>query len=446
MAASATPPSADDAPTVAVAVSGGRDSTALLHATVRVARDLGLRVLALHVHHGLLPEADDWVAHLQRQCAAWADEGLPLRLRWTRLAGAPARGDSVEAWARRGRYAALARMAQEEGAGLVLLAHHRRDQAETFVLQALRGGGAAGLSGMPRVAHRHGVAWVRPWLEQPPEAVAAYAQAHGLAFVHDPSNDDTGFARNRLRHGVMPALREAFPAAESALAAAARHAQQARDCLDALAGIDRAACEDAAAGALKLDAISALAPARQANLLRHWLRERTGQGPAQSLLDRLLCELDGQGPATWVAGAWRLRRYRGLLRCEAAGPPAGATTPMPELLCITGPGRIELPAWSGALQVEAVAAHGLAAQRLAQGVELRLRRGGEQFALTPGGTPRSLKKQYQALGVAPWARGGPLLWQRDTLLFVPGLGVDARAWAAPGQPQLALTWCPAAAG
>jgi len=134
---------------VAVAASGGRDSTALLHATCRAARELGLEVVALHVHHGLMPQADAWLDHVRRQCARWSKTGLPVRFRAQVLAGQPGRGASVEAWARHKRYAALASMAHDEGIGLVLLAHHRSDQAETFLLQALRGSGPAGLSAMP---------------------------------------------------------------------------------------------------------------------------------------------------------------------------------------------------------------------------------------------------------------------------------------------------------
>jgi tRNA(Ile)-lysidine synthase len=122
-------------PVVAVAFSGGRDSTALLHATLRAARDGGVQVVALHVHHNLQPEADTWLAHAQQVCQRWS-RGAPLRLLHRRLAGTPARGDSVEAWARRERYRALADMAHEAGAELVLLAQHRRDQAETFLLRA----------------------------------------------------------------------------------------------------------------------------------------------------------------------------------------------------------------------------------------------------------------------------------------------------------------------
>ncbi|WP_157266246.1 tRNA lysidine(34) synthetase TilS [Azohydromonas aeria] len=439
MDASPTPPSAD-VPCVAVAASGGRDSTALLHATARAARAQGLRVLALHVHHGLLPEADGWVERLQRQCRDWAALGLPVQFDWCHLDGRPGRGDSVEAWARRERYTALTRMARAGGTRLVLLAHHRRDQAETFILQALRGGGVAGLAAMPQQALRDGILWVRPWLDKPREAIEAYVQTHGLTFVQDPSNDDHGFARNRLRHAVMPALCSAFEQAEPALAAAARQAQQARECLDDLAALDLARVEQG--DELCLEALAALSPSRRANLLRHWLRLRTSRGPAQSLVERLVDELPGKAPARWPAGGHVLLRYRGRLRCEPRPDPGVATGQVPcTLPLLDEPGCHRLDAWGGSLQVRAVDEGGVAPAQL-RGCEPRARSGGEQFQLSTRGMPRSLKKQYQALGVPAWRRGGPLLWRGEQLLFVPGLGIDARHQAPPGTPQLALEWVP----
>ena len=437
MAASATPPNADSS-CVAVATSGGRDSTALLHATARAAQAQGLHVVALHVHHGLQAVADAWVEHLQAQCREWATKGLPVELRWCRLEGRPARGESVEAWARNGRYAALARMAHDVGAHIVLLAHHRRDQAETFILQALRGGGAAGLASMPREALRDGICWVRPWLQQSREAIEAYVDAHGLTFVEDPSNEDHGFARNRLRHQVMPALSAAFPEAEQALAAAARQAQQARECLAALAEIDL--LRTVQGDELRLGDLTALPPARQVNLLRHWLWQRCGRGASDTLLQRLVQELPGEPPASWPAGEHVLHRYRGLLRCVAAGQ--GVETAQGALPCsvsLSEPGRHRIEGWPGWLVVTPVCARGVSPQRL-QRCEVRPRQGGEQFQLAPSGIPRSLKKQYQAEGVPAWRRGGPLLWLGGDLLFAPGLGIDARQWAPGGEVQWALEW------
>lgn len=443
MAASATPPNADS-PCVGVATSGGRDSTALLHATARAAQAQGLHVVALHVHHGLQAVADAWVEHLQAQCREWASQGLPVELRWCRLEGRPVRGESVEAWARNGRYAALARMAGEAGAHVVLLAHHRRDQAETFMLQALRGGGAAGLASMPREAWRDGICWGRPWLQLSREAIEAYVDAHGLAFVEDPSNEDHGFARNRLRHQVMPALSAAFPEVEQSLAAAARQAQQARECLAALADIDlqQAAQDDQ----LRIGDVMALPPARQVNLLRHWLWQRCGRGASDTLLQRLVRELPGEPPASWPAGEHVLHRYRGLLRCEAAGQGTDmAVDASPCAVSLPQPGRYRLEGWSGWLEVTSVSGCGVSPRQL-QNCQARPRQGGEQFQLKPGGIPRSLKKQYQAEGVPAWRRSGPLLWLGNDLLFAPGLGIDARQWAPNGDVQWALEWVADGAG
>ena len=139
----------DPRPVVAIACSGGRDSVALLHATLNAGRALGTSVVALHVHHGLMADADRWASELEALCECW-NVGFECE----RLSGSPEPGESVEAWARRGRYRALARMARDAGASLVLLGHHLHDQAETVLLQALRGAGPAGLAAMPRVVER----------------------------------------------------------------------------------------------------------------------------------------------------------------------------------------------------------------------------------------------------------------------------------------------------
>lgn len=442
-AATATPRTAEAA--VAVAYSGGRDSTALLHATLAAARDSGLAVHALHVHHGLSTQADAWLAHCEAQCRRWARAGHAVHFHAERLALKPARGESVEALARDARYAALARLARAAGCGLVLLAQHRRDQAETFLLQALRGAGAAGLAAMPARVERDGLVWARPWLERPREAIEAYLRRHRLRHVEDDSNADPRYARNRLRLEVWPALLAAFPQAEASLADAARRAQEAAQVAAGRAALDLATCVDDE-GALKLAAWQGLDPVHAGQALRLWIARRSGRAPTAAELERLREELPGRAPARWTLQAGgELRRYRGRLRYEGGALPAAQGLGRETQLHLRGAGRYPLPGWGGVLVAERVAHGGLAIARL-QPVRLVARVGGERFQPASGRPPRSLKKQFQAAGLPAWARGGALLYDGAQLLFVPGLGVDARALAAPGEPQLALRWEPASAG
>jgi len=431
-----------DRPVVAVACSGGRDSVALLHATRRAGDALGTSVVALHVHHGLMADADRWGTELAQVCARWDVPFLEDRLR-----GAPRAGESVEAWARRERYAALARMARSAGASIVLLGHHLHDQAETVLLQALRGAGPAGLAAMPRVAVRDGLTWARPWLARTGAEIDAYVAPLQVDVAVDPSNADPRFARSRLRHDVMPTLRQAFPDAEVALAAVARRAGEARAVLDEVADDDLRRL--GAGDVLPLAAWRALSIARRANALRAWLG-RVLPGPVpQTLLDRLLAETADDATRRWpVDGTHVLRAWRGTLavvapsRARKRVTPAGASASgrVGEGLSLLRCDRYAVPGWDGALEVFATAERGVAPHRLAQ-VQARVRAGGERFVLNPAGGARSLKKQWQSQGVPAEGRDGPLVWGGDgALLFVPGLGVDARAWAPAGAPQWGLRW------
>jgi tRNA(Ile)-lysidine synthase len=418
MAASATPRIADLDP-VAVAFSGGLDSTALLHVVTRT----GARVLACHVHHGLQPQADDWAAHCERVAHQFG-----AAFACTRLSGAPARGDSIEGWARAGRHRALHEMAVSAGADLLLLAHHRRDQAETFLLQAMRGAGTAGLAGMPRTQWRHGLRWARPWLNQPRERILAYAREHQLSWIEDPSNADARHERNRLRQELWAA----FPKAEAGLAQSACWMQQADALATEVAAADLAAI--ATPERLDLTAWARLSPARASNALRAWLAAHT-QAPA-SLVQRLLHEWRPGHAARWPAPGGDLHAHRdGLFWVPHAGEPPRA----PELLDLSRPGLYPQRGWGGAWQVE-VAHPGIATLRLAR-LTQRGRSGGEQFQRAPASAARSLKKASQEADLPPWRRGGPLLWdEQGRLIAVAGLGMDARAFAGQDEPSLSVRW------
>lgn len=322
---------------IAVAASGGRDSTALLHATVRAARSLGVQVWAFHVHHGLSAQADGWAAHVRGQCRRWSTAESPVGFDMVRLSGAPAPGESVEAWARRGRYEALGALARQHGVEAVLLAQHRRDQAETVLLQVLRGGGPAGAAAMPAKAERRGIAWLRPWLERSDAEIDAYVRRWRLSHVEDDSNADERYARNRLRRRVWPTLLEAFPQAEAAVGASAVRMAEAAACLRELAQLDLSACLTSGGGrpeefalsgrmledvprtgstvALDARALSRLSRDRRANLLRHWLAEVQAAPVPDSLVRRLTDEaVTPRGGRRWPAPLGEVRLERCVLR------------------------------------------------------------------------------------------------------------------------------------
>ena len=430
---------------LAVAYSGGRDSTALLHAVLHQAAALGLDVFALHVHHGLHPDADAWLAHAKAQSARWAEQGLPVRFIAHRVTARPAKGDSIEAWARERRYRALKAMADEHEVRLVLLAHHRRDQAETFLLQALRGAGPAGLAAMPRQAVRDDIEWRRPWLDRTRDEIDAYLRRHALAHVDDGSNLDPRFERNRLRLAVWPAFVQAFGDAEAALARAARRAGEADALLDEIAEADLSCIAEPSG--LRVDAWRTLTPARRSNALRAWLTRELGAAAPSSLVVRLMHELGRAGSGRWPCERGELRSYRGCLSVSRAPPAApdfepSAPAPLPEAaLTVQAAGIYRLPGWNGRLRVEHARDAGVPFAWLGR-LELRAREGGERFQAGLGRPPRALKKQYQAAAVPAWARAGPLVYSGGQLVFVPGLGLDARVLGLAGQALARLAWLP----
>jgi tRNA(Ile)-lysidine synthase len=422
---------------VAVAASGGRDSTALLHCTVRQASALGIEVVALHVHHGLMPGADSWLAQVRSQCRRWG-AGFMSR----HLTDRPAPGASVEAWARRGRYRALADMAHEAGCGLVLLAHHRRDQAETWLLQALRGAGPAGLAAMPGMVCRADILWARPWLACPREAVENYVRRHRLRYAEDDSNADPRFARNRLRLGVWPALVAAFADAETTIAASAARAGESAALAAEVAALDLPALREG--HRLRVPAWLALPPARRCNALRAWLAGELHAPIPETLVARLQAELPATRAARWPAPGAELRLHRDLLGAAtkpapvpSGGGPVGQTS-----LDLSRCGVVEVAPWRGRFVVEPAQRDG-ATPALLGSLQAQDRAGNERFRLAPRAVARSLKKQFQARAVPAWERHGPLLFTPDgRLFFVPGLGIEASFHVEPGQPQLQLRWLP----
>ena len=272
-------PDASQAPLpLGVAYSGGADSTALLLAAAHYWPG---QVRALHVHHGLQDAADEFVRVCEAVCA---QAGVPLQVIAVDARHAP--GESPEDAARRARYAALAGAAKAQGLQAVLLGQHADDQVETLLLALSRGAGLPGLSSMAPRFERGGVAFFRPLLQIPAGALRQWLIDQPIAFADDPTNTDERYTRNRIRARLLPALAQVFPQFRATFARSARHAAQAQAVLVEVALQDLATV--GAPPAIK--ALQALSPARQANVLRHWLLIQHAT-PSAAQLDQLLHQL-----------------------------------------------------------------------------------------------------------------------------------------------------------
>lgn len=261
---------------LAVAYSGGADSTVLLLAAVR---QWPGQVQAIHVHHGLQDAADAFADHCRIVCASL---GVPLQVR--RVHARHALGESPEDAARQARYQALARAARDAGMQAVLLGQHADDQVETLLLALSRGAGLPGLAAMPPVFQREGMVFVRPLLALGARAIREWIAEQGVSVVEDPTNADTGYTRNRIRHRLLPALEEAFPQYRETFARSARHAAQAQELLETIAVEDLARM----GGVPGITALQQLARPRQGNALRHWLRSMHQTAPSAAQLEELL--------------------------------------------------------------------------------------------------------------------------------------------------------------
>jgi len=396
-----------------IAYSGGCDSAVLLHALATLRDQLPVELRALHVNHNLHEAAPEWAAHCHAVC-----EALAIPLYKVNVDARSSKGESPEAAARAARYRIFSDVL-EPGDGL-LLAHHRDDQAETLLLQLLRGSGPRGLAAMP--PHRpHGKGWLgRPLLVFSRQALCQYAKAAGLRWIDDPSNFDTEFDRNFLRQRVMPLLRERWPAAASTLARAAGHQAEAAELLQQLAEEDRQHTAGPQPNTLYIEALTQLTPERQRNLLRYWIDTVNDVPlPDQQRLIRILSEVipaaeDAQPCIRWPGG--QVRRYAGLLFLLAADP-----QPLAERLAWDLSDKLQL-ADGRVLSVVATIGEGLRASLQGNAtVSVRFRQGGEVCRPAGRGHQHELKKLFQEWGVPPWERPRvPLLYVGDEIAAVVG--------------------------
>jgi tRNA(Ile)-lysidine synthase len=431
---------------VALAYSGGVDSSVLLDIAAAHARGRNITLHAFHIHHGLSPNADAWLAHCERMCAARA-----VAFDARRIDAANA-GGGIEEAARIQRYAALGALCREHGATWLLTAHHQDDQAETVLLQLLRGTGVAGLSGMdrantaPGLLGSAGLTMARPLLGVARAEIERYAQTHAIAHIEDESNADARYARNAVRLQVMPLLAQLFPGFQQRFTRTAGHAQSAQRLLIELGAQDLRHC--LLGDCLDIAEVKKLDPDRIDNLLRYWFGARGMRMPSSAWLSEMRSQLleakaDAQLCVTHPDCHIRRHRDRVFLTPRRERDISGVGT---QAFAWAGQPSVAFSDFEGTLHFDPVAgdAAGIDAQWLReQRLWLRYRSGGERVKLAPNRPTKSVKYHCQAMDIPSWERPYlPIVGTAGTLLFAAGIGMDCLHQVTDGE-RISLRWQPA---
>ncbi len=410
-----------------VAFSGGLDSTVLLHLLVALREEHGVPLQAIHVDHGLQTDSGAWSEHCRQVAQDFNVEfqslGVAVQLE---------SGKGPEASARDARYNAL--HSKLESGDWLMSAHHREDQAETLLLNLIRGSGPMGIAGIGML-RRFGPGWLaRPLLDTSRRELVEYASREALLWIEDPSNVDRRFDRNFLRHDILPRLGARWPDIAARLQRSARHAGEASRLLSDLARIDLESL-GGCARRLAIDGLLRLSAARQRNLLRYALRELGLSTPTAMQLSRIQNEVlpareDAQPLVTWPGTV--VRRYRNGLYLLPESPqtvPGSIRVDADEVPLGPGLGILEF------LRGQAV---GLSEEMMRRDIQIRFRQGGEEFKPYHQSHTRKLKKLLQEEGVVPWMRDRlPLVYAGDDLVAVGDLWLAASAVSEPG---VALRW------
>jgi tRNA(Ile)-lysidine synthase len=419
-----------------VGYSGGVDSHVLLHvlAQQRVAL-AGKTLAAVYIDHGLQPEASCWGEHCAAICRKLA---VPFTVLRVTVRARP--GESPEAAARSARYRAFAALLDEASA--LLTAHQQDDQAETVLLQLLRGTGPRGLAAMPLAAPLGTGLLLRPLLEISREAILAYAEYHRLRWIEDPSNAHLTFDRNFLRQEILPCLRQRWPGVARTLGRSALLCGEVSELLDSALEDDIKKAVSERADALLLAPLHTLSPPRQRNLLRGWLRSLGLPVPNRAQLEKILTDVlpaapDRQPQVSWPGAA--VRRYRERLYALPPLPPHDPAAVIPW----SGKSALTLPDGS----IVSLRPHqgvSLRASALRE-LTVRFRQGGERFHPHGRRHSQTLKKLLQEADIPPWERARlPLLYAGEKLLAVADWWLAADAVCAPGEPSgehgLVLAW------
>lgn len=414
-----------------VAYSGGVDSTVLLHIMVQLGARLDAVVEAVHIDHCLQPQSREWAEFCREVCAE-----LGVGLHVESLDSKPARGESLEAWAREQRYSLMGRYLKV--GDMLLTAHHQRDQAEGVLVQLLRGGGPHGVAGMPEHSLIGNGVLARPMLGIESSSVNGYAAYLGLRWIEDPSNTDQRYVRNFLRNQILPLLRRRWPSVDGTLSRASGWQAQAAQLLNELGEIDLEAVRQGSE--LNIELMQDLSAERQFNLLRHWIRCAELELPSERRLNEIAHSLLGgvsrSGLVAWPGA--EVRRYRDRLYLLKPRPEHRSSSSQAWQI------SVPLDLICGVLRAEESSGVGLSVRACADApISVRFRGGGERGRLPGHAHHNTLKTLCQSAGIPPWERQRlPLVYVGEDLAAVADLWTFEPYAAKGDEPAWGLIWEP----
>jgi tRNA(Ile)-lysidine synthase len=396
-----------------LAYSGGVDSQVLLH----LLHQTRLTISAIYIDHGLQAQSSDWAEHCKQQC-----QQLDIPFQIIKVDARPAPGESPEAAARSARYAAL--KTQIKAGCCLLTAQHQDDQAETILLQLLRGAGAAGLSGMPEIATFANGWHARPLLQVSQSAVLDYAQSHKLDWIEDPSNQQCQYDRNYLRHEVVPKIKQRWPAINKTLSVFSQQQAENARLLDVLAEQDLASAR-VESFCLAIKSLNELDNARLRNALRYWFKTIASPVPSRAVLAQIVQQIKNTSHDTAAQVSWakcEVRRFRDQLYwLEQSQHDAS------QVLNWDVKSVLELPSINKKLSIKKINTTTsdidfvLNPSVLKQSIMVRFRQGGEKIKPAGRNGSHDLKSLFQEASVPAWQRDKvPLIFADDELIVVVG--------------------------
>ncbi len=416
-----------------IAYSGGVDSHVLLHIMHSLKKKLSIEVRAVHVNHSLHESSDIWSEHCQKTCNELGVDCSVLRIEEP----CPA-GESVESWARKCRYDLIISEMEEDA--VLLTAHHQDDQAETLLLQMIRGAGPSGLSSMPVVKKKGAIWLLRPFLNHTRAVLKEYAEEHNLIWIEDDSNHSSRYDRNYLRKEIFPHLSQRWPGIVKTLSRVASHQAEVSTQLAEHGKNDLSYCSDDGHNII-VKKLLEFNYARRSNVLRCWLTSNDIAIPDEVTIKRIQLEMlegtaDKQLTLEWAGH--EIHAYKDNLYIISRVIDAGLNQPVFWDLNKT------LARNSGTLSAVLKKGPGIRQDAITENtLEVRQRCGGEKIQLHNKTHRQSIKKLFQEREVPPFIRKRiPFLYLNDDLIAVAGLFINKDIISGDEEVSWQINWSP----